>query len=254
MKSLCKTFTLSDISLKDFSARHSVPHSTMKRCMKKFLHWKSTGVDLFHNSSGGRPSLLDDTGIINVRQRLREAVTTQSCQDSMVTPFHIWLEGEVSQTNKRRGLAAIDCRVSKKSVKRIKTNNNFIEVTCQFKTFARSFAESDPRNLYSFAIMNASFLMNLSPGMIFNWVATQYCINPDGHAVIVKCQGDNSTPAEIVKTGDSQDRIQKNRTVSSFIPDYYGTVYKTDLWEGHGSYDGDATYYGRILSDYWQSH
>ena len=119
----------------------------------------------------------------------------------MVTPFHIFLEEKVAESKKRRGLAGVDCRISKKSVKRIKANNKFVEVACQFKTFARTFAESDPRNLYSFAIMNAAFISDLSAGMVFNWDATQYCINAEGHAMIIKCQGDNSVPATSTSAG-----------------------------------------------------
>ena len=144
---------------------------------------------------------MDDTGIINVRRKLRENISTQSCQNSMVAPFHIFLEEQAAESKKRRGLAGVDCRMSKRSVKRIKANNKFVEVACQFKTFARSFAESDPRNLYSFAIMNAAFLSDLSAGMIFNWDATQYCINAEGHATIIKGEGDNSVPATSLSAG-----------------------------------------------------
>ena len=52
-------------------------------------------------------------------------------------------------------------------VKRIKMDNSFIEVKCQFKTHARSFAESDVRNLYSFAIMNEAFLSSIDGMIIF---------------------------------------------------------------------------------------
>lgn len=208
-KSLCKSFLLSAISIRDFSARHSVPHSSMKRYMQKYKKWRETGLDTFHNSSGGRPFLLDDTGIINVRKKLRRNISTQSCLDSMVAPFQIFLEPQVIESKKRRGLAGVDCRISKKTVKRIKANNKFVEVTCQFKTHARRFEESDPRNLYSFAIMNAAFLSELSAGMVFNWDATKYCINAEGHATIVKCQGDNSAPATSLRNNE-QRRLHRS--------------------------------------------
>ena len=83
------------------------------------------------------------------------------------------LETEVTNSKKRRGFAGLETRVSKTFVRRFKRNNNFVEATCQFKTHARNFAESDPRNLYSFAVMNEAFMGNRDSTMCFNWDATQ---------------------------------------------------------------------------------
>ena len=119
----------------------------------------------------------------------------------MLTNFHLITESEACATKKRRGLAGADTSVSKKIIQRIKMNNSFIEVKCQFKTHARSFAESDVRNLYSFAIMNEAFLSFEDAAMCFNWDATQYSINQEGHATIVKCEGDNARPATALSEG-----------------------------------------------------
>jgi hypothetical protein len=169
--------------------------------MKKYRNWKSTGIDNFHDSRGGRPPLVDHDGIINIRQTLRTAVATQNCQTTMVSNFQIMLEGEVTNSKKRRGLAGLETRVSKKFVKRFKDNNNFVEATCQFKTHARIFAESDPRNLFSFAVMNEAFMGTRDATMCFNWDATQYCVDAEGHATIVKCRGDDDRPATALSAG-----------------------------------------------------
>ena len=201
IKSLCKSFIETGLSVSEFSKRHSLPYSTMKRYVQKYREWQTTGVDNIRDARAGRPSNLDDTGIINIRRHLRESLSTQTCQNTMLTNFHMLTESEACATKKRRGLAGADTRISRKTIKRIKMNNSFIEVKCQFKTHARSFAESDVRNLYSFAIMNEAFLSSIDAAMCFNWDATQYCINQEGHASIVKCEGDNSRPATALSEG-----------------------------------------------------
>jgi hypothetical protein len=81
------------------------------------------------------------------------------------------------------------------TIKRFKLDNSFVEVQCHFKTHARSFAESDVRNLYSFAVMNEAFVSSVDAAMSFKWDATQYCINAEGHATIVNCGSDSDKPA-----------------------------------------------------------
>jgi hypothetical protein len=173
----------------------------MKRYKKKYRTWKTIGVDTFHPSRGGRPPRVDHDGITNIRQTLRTAVATQNCQTTMLSNFQIMLEGEVTNSKKRRGLAGLETRVSKKFVERFKENNNFVEATCQFKTHARIFAESDPRNLYFFAVMNEAFMGTRDASMCFNWDATQYCVDAEGHATIVKCRGDDDRPATALFAG-----------------------------------------------------
>jgi hypothetical protein len=201
IKSLCKSFLQTSISVFEFSKRHNMPYSTMKRYVQRYRAWQTTGVDNIRDSKAGRPSILDTQGIINIRTHLREAQATQTCQNSMLTQFHLLTETEACETKKRRGLAGADVRVSKKTIKRIKLDNSFVEVQCQFKTHARSFAESDVRNLYSFAIMNEAFVSSVDAAMCFNWDATQYCINAEGHATIVKCGGDSDKPATALSEG-----------------------------------------------------
>ena len=128
-------------------------------------------------------------------------MAAQTCQNSMLQNFHLIAENQACETKKRRGLAGADVRLSKMTIKRIKVGNSFVEVQCQFKTHARSFAESDVRNLYPFAIMNAAFISSTVAAMCFNWDATQYCINPEGHATIVKCKVDNDMPATALSDG-----------------------------------------------------
>jgi hypothetical protein len=200
-KSLCRNLFESGITTMEFARRHCLAYSTMKRYMTKYRKWKMTGVDTFHDSKGGRPPFVDHDGIINIRGILRAAVSTQNCQTTMVSNFRIMLETEVTNSKKRRGLAGLETRVSKKFVKRFKDNNNFVEATCQFKTHARIFAESDPRNLYSFAVMNEAFMGNRDSTMCFNWDATQYCVDAEGHATIIKCRGDDDRPATALSAG-----------------------------------------------------
>lgn len=200
-KSLCKNLVESGLTTLEFAKRHCLSYSTMKRYIRKYNKWRLTGVDDFHDSRGGRPSLVDDTGIINIRHILRAAVANQACQKTMVSNFQLMLENEARETKKRRGLADLEGRVSKKFVKRFKNDNNFVDATCQFKTHARIFAESDPRNLYSFAVMNDSFMSSRDASMCFNWDATQYCVDAEGHATIVKCKGDDERPPTALSAG-----------------------------------------------------
>lgn len=37
--------------------------------------------------------------------------------------------------------------------------------------------------------------------MCFNWDATQYCVDAEGHATIVKCRGDDERPATALSAG-----------------------------------------------------
>ena len=190
-KELCKNLIDSGLSVNAWSSRHSMNYSSMKRYMRKYRLWQSSGIDTFHNSGGGRPPIIDDTGIINIRKNLRENLASQSCQQSMITQFHLRVETEAAETRKRRGVAGSDIRVSKKTIQRFKSQNSFVESKCQFKTHARIFAESDPRNLFSFAVMNQAFLSERDAAMCFNWDATQYCVDAEGHTSIVKCEGED---------------------------------------------------------------
>lgn len=205
IKALCKTYDLlkleSNLSMREFTTRHSIPFATFQRYMTKYYIWKRTGVDTIRDGRAGRPKAVDDEGIIILRRFLRANVATQNCQLSMIAPFHAKVEEEACETRKRRGLAGLGCTVSKKTVKRIKEANKFVEVTCQFKTTARCIAEADPRNLYSFAVMNAAFVAPLIAAMVFNWDATQFCLSPDGYMKIIKCEGDTSKPPTSISAG-----------------------------------------------------
>jgi hypothetical protein len=86
-------------------------------------------------------------------------------------------------------------------VKRFKIENNFVEATCQFKTHAKIFAEADPRNHFSFAVMNEAFMGSRDASMFFNWDATQCSVDAEGHATIVKCKWDDDTPATALSAG-----------------------------------------------------
>jgi transposase len=200
-KSLCRNLVESGLSVIDFCNRHVLALSTIKRYMKKYRVWKTTGIDTFHDSKGGRPPKVDDDGIIHIRQCLRAAVATQSCQTTMLSNFQIMIEDEVKASLKRRGQAGLDGLITKRFVKRFKIENNFVEATCQFKTHARIFAEADPRNLFSFAVMNEAFMGSRDASMCFNWDATQYCVDAEGHTTIVKCKGDDEKPATAQSAG-----------------------------------------------------
>jgi hypothetical protein len=54
-KSLRRNLVESGITTREFSTRHCLAYSTMKRYMNKYRTWKSTGVD----SKGERPPLVD---------------------------------------------------------------------------------------------------------------------------------------------------------------------------------------------------
>ena len=110
-KELCKNLIDSGLSVNAWSSRHSMNYSSMKRYMRKYQLWQSSGIDTFHNSGGGRPPIIDDTGIINIRKNLRENLASQSCQQSMITQFHLRVETEAAETRKRRGVAGSDIRV-----------------------------------------------------------------------------------------------------------------------------------------------
>ena len=83
-KELCQNLIDSGLSVNAWSSRHSMNYSSMKRYMRKYQLWQSSGIDTFHNSGGGRPPIIDDTGIINIRKNLRENLASQSCQQSMI--------------------------------------------------------------------------------------------------------------------------------------------------------------------------
>lgn len=168
IKSLCENHRRSGVSVNEFRKRHNLSYSTMKRYAATYKVWRETGVDNFHSSHGGRPALIDNTGIIVLRQFLRANLESQNCQLSMIAPFHLKVEAEVDETRKRKDLAAVDRRLSKRTIHRFKEANSFTEVDCQFKTNARSAAEGDPRNLYSFAAMNEAFVSGLAAPMCFN--------------------------------------------------------------------------------------
>ena len=189
-KELCENILGSGMSAYAWSQRHNRNYQSIKRYMRKYRLWKSTGMDTFHDSYGGRPPMIDDAGVINIRNDLRANLNSSTCQNSMTNQFQIRVEKEVAETKKRRGFAATECTVPKKFVREFKATNSFTDVVCQFKTHARIFAESDPRNLYSFAMMNQAFLSEIDACCVFNWDATQYCVNAEGFATIVKCKSE----------------------------------------------------------------
>ena len=49
--------------------------------------------------------------------------------------------------------------------------------------------------------LNAAFVDGLDAAMIFNWDATQFVIDPEGYAKVVKCKGDYSQPATSLSAG-----------------------------------------------------
>ena len=130
VKSLCKSFNETGLSVFEFANRHSLPYSTMKRYVNKYRMWKTTGVDKIHDARAGRPPNLDDTAIVNIRKVLRENLATQTCQNSMLQNFHLIAENQACETKRRRGLAGADVRLSKKTIKRIEMDSSFVEVQC----------------------------------------------------------------------------------------------------------------------------
>ena len=83
IKSLCESHRRSGVSVNEFRKRHSLSYSTMKRYAANYKIWRETGVDNFHSSHGGRPALVDDHGIIELRKFLRASLQSQNCQVTM---------------------------------------------------------------------------------------------------------------------------------------------------------------------------
>ena len=107
-KSLCKNLVESGLTTLEFAKRHCLSYSTMKRYIQKYNKWRLTDVDDFHDSRGGRPSLVDDTGIINIRHILRAAVANQACEKTMASNFQLMLKNMARETKKRRGQADLE--------------------------------------------------------------------------------------------------------------------------------------------------
>jgi hypothetical protein len=58
IKSLCKRFLQTGLSVFEFSKRHTIPYSTMKRYVQRYRAWQTTGVDDIRDSKAGRPSIM----------------------------------------------------------------------------------------------------------------------------------------------------------------------------------------------------
>jgi hypothetical protein len=121
IKSLCKSFLETGKSAYEFANRHTI------------LYWPPS-----HHQH-------------NVTFKRFCGETNMSNFNSDLVPFDHWRS---SMRDKKK--TRLSCPSFKNIVKRTKINNSFVEVQCQFKTNARSSAEST--SIYSPSWMRRSFL------------------------------------------------------------------------------------------------
>jgi hypothetical protein len=195
-----------ELSQRDFCRRHGLPQSTFATWKQKRDLKEKTGVDTFHEERG-RPRLVDHTSGIDLqlwvdkRRREQNCVSTAEWSEQ----FHV----EMEKTQKRRVTADHPARPQPKMLKRAhsstrddyKQQYDFSTVKAQQKPNARVFAEADPRNAFSMAVMCKAWTEDLDPSMIFNWDATQFVISPDGNCEVMYCK---------VKKNDDLPMTQKS--------------------------------------------
>lgn len=143
--------------------------------------------------------------MINVKKKIIDEQLSQNSQKNK-RKFVIEKLGEaVAETQRQRGLEVDGKPPSRSQIKVIFQQENFGKRKVQYKTQARIFAESDPRNAYSFAAMNHAFIEDKSPHMTFNWDATQVVIGEDGNmeVVFIKHDMDNYKVGAMPLTAES---------------------------------------------------
>ena len=203
-RDICEHIRGTGESIRDFCKNHNLNEKTVYGWMQKYDYFIETGKDTFHGF-GGRPKLISDEAMINVKKKIIDEQLSQNSQKNK-RKFVIEKLGEaVAETQKQRGLEVDGKPPSRSQIKVIFQQENFGKRKVQYKTQARIFAESDPRNAYSFAAMNHAFIEDKSPHMTFNWDATQVVIGEDGNmeVVFIKHDMDNYKVGAMPLTAES---------------------------------------------------
>jgi hypothetical protein len=173
----------SDITMTHFALQHCLKERYFQKLVAKYVKYKETGIDTFHNYSG-KPRKIDEEGSINLRRLL---IDRQKAQQALkYANFIDFYKKEALETMKRKGNFSTDVNACKRT---IKTFMNSIEVTeneGQFKTKARIVAEADPRNTLTMTAMCYAYCENKHPAMIFNWDATQFMVSSEGNTLLLK--------------------------------------------------------------------
>jgi hypothetical protein len=176
-------------TIMDFSKNHKLKRSSFGVALLKYRCLQDKGIDTFYDQRG-RPRFLDSQGYSSLLSQLvkkkKEQITVSTYK------FRDFITEEIGASASRRGVADAKFRVCRNTIGSIMTELNASAVEAQKKTHARIFAESDPRNNYTIAVMLYTFCMALVANMFFNWDATQYTISLDntGKFIIVKIEGD----------------------------------------------------------------
>jgi hypothetical protein len=129
------------------------------------------------HGTGGHPVKLDAEAKEEVKAFLvagREANQTPNAAE-----LRQKVAESVVQTNTRRGDSDAKKSYSKTYFLLLKKELSITEGEGQEKTAARIAAEADPRNAYSEALLFNAFQTGLSPALILNADATQYCVAVD---------------------------------------------------------------------------
>jgi hypothetical protein len=176
------------LSQREFAANHGIPQATFATWKQKRDVLKKTGVNTFYEKRG-RPKLLDHTSGTELQLWVDQRRREQNCVST--TEWNDQFQLEMEKTQKRRIQADHPAMPQLKILKQAhdstrdtyKKEYDFRTVVAQQKPNARVFAEADPRNAFSMAVMCKAWTEDLDPSMIFNWDATQFVISPNGTTI-----------------------------------------------------------------------
>lgn len=175
--------------LRRFSDLHEIPKSTLQDWMKKYAHFKKTGEVSICGKRGAN-SLIDDQGILDIREKLLKRELEQDTADekALLTFLHDALE----ETADRRGIVGKPRKLTKETINFYKQEIQVKKVAVQHKSNARIVAERDPRNVFTMHCLVKAFCKDLHPSMIGNFDATQFVVHNerDFHGYIVKAEQD----------------------------------------------------------------
>jgi hypothetical protein len=173
---LCVRFQDYDGSITSFAKAHSMPPSTMVKYLQKFDILALKGKNLFNDSCGGRPPLIDAVTLNLCQNEFKEAYIAQN--SVLTNSFNDILVSNHIISREKKGLGPKTTEISKTSKRRYKKLLDLKDVLPQKKTQTRIEAEMDIRNAYAMFITVKAYADFFPPQLKFNFDAYHVYVTP----------------------------------------------------------------------------
>ena len=101
-KTVCEIIKTENRSYGEFAKDHKLTKSRIGKWMKKYNHWKSTGIDKFYDDNSGRPSKIDYQSSVSLCKFLKDRRNAQNVAG--LVEVKQFIATEVRATAVRRGI------------------------------------------------------------------------------------------------------------------------------------------------------